>query len=189
MATTPAIRAFIALPPDESTRERLSSWQNELKKHASTSVKTRFTPDDHWHLTLKFLGNIEPDTALAVARALTEVTCDEAAISTRIDALAAFPRKRHARALVAKVDDSSGRLSSLQRRVESALTAFGVPAEARAFIPHITLARFGVPTDASAFMSINREPFAITFNACCLYQSTLGRDGSRYTVLFRKQLA
>lgn len=91
----------------------------------------------NYHITLRFIGDIDMDVADDIAEALWRVS--RTAFALDIDGVTSFgTRKPHA--LVARIRPSR-QLSELQGEHERLMRRLGLPAEPRKFLPHITLAR------------------------------------------------
>ena len=74
-------------------------------------------------------------------------------------------------------------LTSLHARVDAALRVAGVAPDARAFLPHVTLARFGrtaAPTEDVAMRVAPLPVGSFTLDRFALYESRLGADGATY---------
>jgi 2'-5' RNA ligase len=97
----------------------------------------RWIDSDNYHLTLRFIGDIDGRTAGEVAGLLSTVR--RHAFSVEIDGLRSFGTKRP-HALIATVAASRG-LTELQAEHERLLRRLGLPPDPRKFTPHITLAR------------------------------------------------
>ncbi|WP_350335692.1 RNA 2',3'-cyclic phosphodiesterase [Coralliovum pocilloporae] len=97
----------------------------------------RWIDPEHYHITLRFIGDIEDRTADDVASALDEI-CPPS-FNLKINCLGAFgSRKPHCIwAGVEKSDD----LTELQADQERLLQRMGLVPERRKYCPHITLAR------------------------------------------------
>jgi 2'-5' RNA ligase len=112
----------------------------------------RWIDRGNYHITLRFVGDIDRDVAGDIADTLAGV--DRAGFELRIDGLAAFgSRKPHA--IVARVQANRA-LAELQAEHERRLQRIGLPAEQRKFIPHVTLARLrGVASrDVADYLSL-----------------------------------
>jgi RNA 2',3'-cyclic 3'-phosphodiesterase len=60
------VRLFVAAWPDDDTRRRLGGLQQELGRTRGL----RFVSPEHWHVTLRFLGEVDEDTAGPLGDAL-----------------------------------------------------------------------------------------------------------------------
>ncbi len=97
----------------------------------------RWIDPDSYHVTLRFLGDVDGATARDFANALDEVYAEPVEIT--LDALGSFGGDRP-RALFARVKPSRD-LSDLQGEHERLARIVGLPPETRKFTPHVTLAR------------------------------------------------
>lgn len=97
----------------------------------------RWIDTTSYHLTLRFVGDVDGHTASELADALYRV--DRPDFTIELDGLAAFgSNKPHA--IVAKVQPSRA-LSEMQAEQERLMQRLGLPPDQRKFTPHVTLAR------------------------------------------------
>jgi 2'-5' RNA ligase len=97
----------------------------------------RWIDRENYHITLRFVGDIDMDVADDIAEALGRVS--RTGFEVAIDGLASFgTRKPHA--IVARVRPNRG-LIELQAEHERLIQRIGLPADQRKYIPHVTLAR------------------------------------------------
>ncbi|MDX7951609.1 RNA 2',3'-cyclic phosphodiesterase [Lichenihabitans sp. Uapishka_5] len=107
----------------------------------------RWIDPENYHITLRFIGDIDLPTAREVAQGLDEIRCE--AFPVVLEGLGAFGGDKP-RSIVAKVQPSPA-LLDLQAEQERLMRRLGLPAEPRRFVPHVTLARLrGVPGIAVA---------------------------------------
>lgn len=98
-----------------------------------------------------------------------------------------FPNDRHPRVFWAGVE-ASPNLADLAHAVDAQLVGIGIAAESREFRPHLTLARFnsedGLPRLREEIKKLGPFDFgSMRANEFHLFQSELGRGGSKYTKL------
>ncbi|MCB1496987.1 MAG: RNA 2',3'-cyclic phosphodiesterase [Bauldia sp.] len=97
----------------------------------------RWIDKENYHITLRFIGDIDMRTADEVADALGRI--DRTAFPVTIDGIGSFgTRKPHS--IIARIQPSRA-LIELQAEQERLMQRLGLPAEQRKFTPHITLAR------------------------------------------------
>ena len=96
----------------------------------------RWVDPDNYHLTLRFIGDIDERTADEIADALARV--QRPAVPVRFSGVGAFGGTRP-HALYAGVAPAP-ELSELQAEHERLLQRIGLPSEGRKFTPHVTLA-------------------------------------------------
>jgi len=129
------VRAFIAIEPDNETRERLLSIQREsLRIHELSSVKA--VDPRAMHITLSFLGTVAPSDLSAIRGALRSVSFHPFCIT--LNGVGAFPSLRRMRVIHAGLADASD-LKQLRDLIVESLKGVFV-ADTR-FDPHITLGR------------------------------------------------
>lgn len=182
--TTPSKRRlFVAVGLPDSVRKTIGELQSELK---------RFARDAKWvnptgiHLTLKFLGYVDPAQIEGIQGAIRKVTQECPPTEIEIRSCGAFPNSRRPNVLWTGVE--SEKLVEIQGRVEEALVALGFEKEKRGFTPHLTLARFRDPHGLTPLMLEVEKKKALSFGSFTaskirLYESILHREGAEYIVL------
>jgi 2'-5' RNA ligase len=107
----------------------------------------RWIDAENYHITLRFIGDV--DDALAHDVALTLGAIRRPPVAVRLDELGSFGGDKP-RAIVVKARADSA-LLELQAEQERLLRRIGAPPEPRKFVPHVTLARLrGAPCGAVA---------------------------------------
>ncbi|MBJ6798616.1 RNA 2',3'-cyclic phosphodiesterase [Geomonas propionica] len=124
-------RLFIAIELPEDIKATLSSFNAEIPA-------LRWVPSDQVHLTLRFLGDVLPQTVAVLKKNLAAVSFTAFPLTLR--GVGHFPTHGHPRVLWVGLEGSRP-LLALQQQIESAVTGTGIPPEERGFSPHITLAR------------------------------------------------
>ncbi len=133
------------------------------------------------HVTLRFFGPTN-EAQLESLRALVPRLAAAPLESLRAKALDAFPSPKRARVVVIAL---LGPLSRMAAEAERAARALGFEKEARAYHPHLTLARLKAPADLRALCS---DPLALPEAravAVTLYESKTLPSGPVYTPLVR----
>jgi len=97
----------------------------------------RWIDAENYHLTLRFIGDIDDALAHEVAFMLRQVR--RASFELRLDGLTSFGGRKP-RAVVAAAEPSAP-LMELQAELERLLQRIGLEPEGRKFMPHVTLAR------------------------------------------------
>jgi len=97
----------------------------------------RWIEREDYHLTLRFIGDVDTRTANEIASAMWDVRPQ--AIGIQFEGLDWFGGDKP-RAIVAKVK-STPALIDLQSEHERRLRRLGLPPETRKYLPHVTLAR------------------------------------------------
>lgn len=169
------IRLFVALPVPDDLREVLTGFQNGLPG-------ARWTEPDNFHLTLRFIGEVDYGMADDLAHLLMKI--DAPCVDVTLDGFDWFGNKRKPAVLFARAQKTDG-LLHLQRKVESAAVRCGLKPESRKYHPHVTLARLKTTSVAEVekYIGERRLPGPLHFTAerFVLYSSFLARTGSIHT--------
>ncbi|MBI4949904.1 MAG: RNA 2',3'-cyclic phosphodiesterase [Deltaproteobacteria bacterium] len=137
------------------------------------------------HLTLKFLGEIDPAKADAIATALEYASKGIGPFEVKVSGLGAFPNMMNPRVLWAGIGGNDA-LKRLSANIEDGLEPLGFEREGRPFTPHLTLCRVKSSNDgralgktaAEANISIDKSFTASAFH---LIKSVLNPRGAEYT--------
>lgn len=134
------LRIFIALPVPELVKQQILLAQEELRR-ALPKTGASWTRPEQWHLTLKFLGNVEPDRIAALTEAVRRVCDVVTPLKLRATHIGCFPDSQHPRVVWVGVHDGENRLAGLARAVQVATASFTTEKPEGHFTGHITLAR------------------------------------------------
>jgi 2'-5' RNA ligase len=93
------------------------------------------------HLTVKFLGDVEPTLVNPIAEAMGQAAAGGSPFRLQLAGLGMFPNERSPRVLWAGVAGDLEVLEALQGRMEAEMSALSFPPETRSFSPHLTLGR------------------------------------------------
>ncbi|WP_150524220.1 RNA 2',3'-cyclic phosphodiesterase [Roseibium sediminis] len=103
----------------------------------------RWIDPEYYHITLRFIGDIDDRTADEVAEALDKIR--RSAITIHLDGLGSFGNgKPHA--VWARVEPNA-ELRELQAEQERIFQRLHLPPDRRKYIPHVTLARCRTSTN------------------------------------------
>ncbi|MBI5014683.1 MAG: RNA 2',3'-cyclic phosphodiesterase [Deltaproteobacteria bacterium] len=177
-----AIRCFLAADLPEEVKGDLARLRLRL---ASRRVDLRWVAPGSMHLTLKFLGELSPETFDAVATALDPPLDTGGPLRLAPRGLSAFPTPRRARVLWVGLEGDVAALARVALTLEARAEAAGVPREARPFRPHLTLGRAKSPggapglADALAAEEGYAGP-AFSISEIVLYESRLRPEGTLY---------
>ncbi|HWL30792.1 MAG TPA: RNA 2',3'-cyclic phosphodiesterase [Xanthobacteraceae bacterium] len=142
----------------------------------------RWIDPENYHVTLRFIGDIDGVSANEIASALLRV--NRAPISVEVRGLASFGG-RQPRAVVAEVAPTRP-LMELQSEVERIVQRIGLEPEGRKFTPHVTLARLrrSSARDVADYLSIRGyfPPCIFTASRFVLFSSRDSVGGGPYIV-------
>jgi len=180
---------FVALAVPGDVKSALREAQSDLRSHLPADAASWPRPEN-FHLTLRFLGNVQNDCGDALKSALAAVADALPPLNLVAERLGCFPNLRHPHVVWAWVHDAGEGLQELRRRVNTATEPFTAePAEGE-FVGHITLARLRQTRRAEAeqvaaylHRSVARCFGAWRAETLLLMRSELHPDGSRHTCL------
>lgn len=165
-------RLFIAIDVPDDVRDSLSTVNCEIPG-------ARWVGTSAIHLTLQFIGDVQPETAVKIKKALSSVSFTPFPLTLK--GVGHFPPHGHPRVLWVGLD-SCRQLITLQQQIETALAQIGISAEERGFSPHITLARLKEHASAAVaqfetkYCDLAYPPFQV--NEFILYSSALTPKGA-----------
>jgi 2'-5' RNA ligase len=132
------IRSFIAIPVPAGITSAAKKIIAKLKPH-DDGIK--WVPLDNFHLTLKFLGDVDNVEVPAVCKAIRQITDTIEPFELRIAGTGGFPKTERPRIVFAGVDDPTGNLVAMVSGLERQLADLGFKPEPRDYTPHLTLGR------------------------------------------------
>lgn len=143
----------------------------------------RWIDPENYHITLRFIGDVDDRMADEVAESLDRV--HRKSFDLRLDGLGSFgngkPHSIHARVA------SCQALNELQGEQERILQRLGLPAERRKYVPHVTIARLkGSTTNAEVARWLAErgyfQPPSFTVGRFVLFSSRASVGGGPYLV-------
>ncbi len=187
-------RAFLALTLPDPARTALLEACDAFRAVAPAWRGEKWVDPGLLHITMKFIGPL-PDAAVP---ALLDALADEGSrhphLALEIADLRPVPSKRRAAMLWARLAGDTERCEMLASGLECVLEEVaGVARDARAFRPHVTLARARRPRSVPAVAldaasAVLTDPAtasarAMSVASATLFASTLGPTGPRYVAL------
>ncbi|MGH7751595.1 MAG: RNA 2',3'-cyclic phosphodiesterase, partial [Gemmatimonadales bacterium] len=133
------MRLFVAVNLPEAVRRGLYQATESLRRRAPP-LPVKWVKGDAIHLTLKFLGDVDPKQEPDIGGALARAVAGTRTFAVGVSGFGVFPDYRRPRVLWVGVEPHPS-LELLQDAVERALTPLGFEPEGRAFRPHLTLGR------------------------------------------------
>ena len=169
-------RLFFALTPSSELAQAFHRLaMNELR-----SCRGRRLKPEQIHLTLRFIGPVNDDVATCVQEAASGIILP--AFELVFDTLGYWPRPRVVWSMPSHVPPA---LTDLAAQLERICVACGLPAETRAYVPHLTLLRNAHQRPADVTMPALHWPV----DAFALIRSETLPQGAVYTELQRWALS
>lgn len=187
--TDRSLRVFVAFEIPSGIRAGLAAEVGELRRHLPQS---RWTRPEGWHLTLKFLGEVEPAVVARLETGLRRQLEGLRAPEARLGGAGFFPTPANPR--VAWVGGAVEGVAPVVEAVEAAAEAIGLARERRPWSVHLTIARLKGrwPRGAVEHLLDWGSRLEIAAFACrevVLFESTLAPGGAVYTALGKVPLS
>jgi len=187
------LRAFIAVEIPAGIQQKIQRETSNLRKGIDSLV--RWVPMQNMHLTLKFLGDVSPNSVEFIKHMLRTEAEKIPGFDIHLAGLGAFPNLKRPRVLYVGIQAPTA-LDVLARGIESATRRLGYEAEERPFSAHLTLGRVRQNVNAEEQQQIRRaiEGTQVDLlgtarvDSVHLYKSDLNPGGSVYTRLYSAPL-
>ena len=178
------MRLFIALNIPEEEKDRINEAVAPLR---DANLPIRWVEPENYHVTLKFLGDVQPERSDSIREALDEVAHKTEPFTLGVGGFGAFPTIRRPKVIWMGVDATPA-LRCLKQDVEWALTECGFDRETQAFHPHLTLGRADTEGGAGVFRGLDEMAASLSYHgefdvgSVDLMRSKLSRSGPTYTL-------
>ncbi len=187
------VRAFVALRLEARVEDAIEALIHRLRDPADSAVErlVRWTRRENFHLTIFFLGAaVARERLIPIADALRTIAGESDTFEIAARGVGAFPSLRRPQVIWVGLHNDA--LIALAARIADAAVRCGFAREARAYSPHLTIARVrgrvhapGLPRcfyrmlerDADLKLGVSR------IDRVMLYRSELGADASTYREL------
>ena len=179
------IRTFIALELPASIIALLDTVQQELK---SLRLRAKWVRSENIHLTLKFLGDIDPGDVNRIVEAMSAAAEGFTPFTLAVGGVGVFPGIKRPRVIWIGLGGQIRLLIQLQRKLADNLAAIGFPKEKRPFKGHLTLGRIREAVNPNTIRQIIEEYSVLgseefTVGKVVLFKSDLKPSGAVYTRL------
>lgn len=180
-----SIRTFIAVRIPAEVRRRLADIEQKLK---SSGADVKWVPEENFHLTLKFLGNVDPDRLRAVCDAIRSIAETSNAFEVTLTGVGAFPKASRPSVVWVGVTTGAEEMKALAARVDDALAGLGFLREERGFSAHVTLGRVRSARHIHRLPEVieslkDEEAGVFTVGSVAVMKSDLRPSGPVYTVI------
>ncbi len=180
------MRLFIAIAANELNFDPQVALK-KLKVNLNRKAwEYRWVPQENYHITLNFLGEIPKERLSELQTMLHELVQHHVYFHLKLHGLGVFPEIREGRVIWMGVQNSLA-LRSLQEDCESRLRDLGFDLEEKSYVPHLTLARLRNPKGLSDVISpLENTRFGeLEVKSVVLYESQLTGSFPVYMPLFR----
>lgn len=171
-------RLFVAAPVPASLKEIFREQQHHFSREA-----IRFVPEDNWHLTIHFLGEVPTAQVEVIEQALQLVSATHPAFSLNLQTLEPGPKPTSPRLIWARF----ARHPAFTRLCAAVATQLAIrPPDQPDYIPHITLARFRktmAKPGSLPIIPLSPRQVNLPVNSLALWQSQLKSPHPVYRIL------
>lgn len=149
-------------------------------------MRASWVQPENYHLTVRFLGEIDSPLTAELKRLAVGVAKDREPFRLTLDRLGAFPNFDRARVLWFG-GEATAEYVDLVRTLNERLRSVGLDAERKRPVAHVTIARIKGRPDAALERIINElepvSPQHVEIDRIVLMESRLTPDGAIYTPL------
>ena len=176
------IRTFLAIELSEALKKETYLFVETLRDRYQGF---RFIEPQNWHLTLHFLGDIEPEKIEQLGSRLKEALVQINPFSVSLEGLGVFPNSQRPRILWIGVSGDISELLTLKKQVDEVLQNMHFQIETRPFHPHITIARAREGSKHSYLISGQtfKAQRVDEIHSLTLFKSDLSPRGAQHTPL------
>ena len=132
-------RIFLALTPDKDLNDQIIELKKDLKNNVLSEADISWQKNSDHHLTLNFVGSMEPEQIEEMYQGLTEINF-MSHLQIQITNVNFFPNE-DSQLLVAIIKPTN-QILKLFERIDEVVTRIGFGSSLKTYRPHITLGRF-----------------------------------------------
>jgi RNA 2',3'-cyclic 3'-phosphodiesterase len=183
------VRVFVAVDVGDGVRREAARVMGALQmklEAAKTPPKITWVKPAALHVTIRFLGEVEPDEATRIMPLLAPPIAI-APFDVQWRGIGTFPNNRHPRALWLGVINGAAQLAAIEAEVSRRLTGAAVALDERALLPHLTLGRVKMPGAGvdwpKVLQAAEVRNATSRIDRVTLYRSQLSQYGPNYTEL------
>lgn len=130
------MRAFIGIDFDKEQKNKINELQQKLRRYA---VRGRWKHIDNFHLTLKFLDDINLNQQAEIGNAMNQICNDIKPFRLTIKDMGVFNGRDSIRVLWLGLGGDIEELRVLHTGIDKVLEPIGFVPEKRSYKPHITI--------------------------------------------------
>jgi len=185
-------RTFIAFEMPANLRATVIDYIKHLRDKVP-DVSASWSREDNLHLTLKFLGDVPIARIGDVSAAASAAVRASGPFELILGGCGVFPTRGKPSVLWIGIEDPHGGLHKVQQNLEEECAALGFKRDARAYHPHLTIARIrkrqGAKDLAAAHIASDFREQTFTAKELVVFRSELLPQGSRHTPISRHALS
>lgn len=171
------MRLFIAIPLPADIKDFLTQMKDK-------SLPIKWSKPENYHLTLRFIGEVNKERCNSICEQLKSVRRDEL-FELKLSGLGAFPNTDKPRVIWSGVDPEKP-VEDLYINIEKALRCIDEKSDEKTYHPHVTIGRVKKPVpEIQGYLRDNQSSSSRRFRVdrFCLYESELRKEGAVHTVI------
>jgi 2'-5' RNA ligase len=133
-------RIFLALTLEKDLNDQIIEIKKDLKSDLLKEANISWQRNNHHHLTVYFVGEMEPEQITQMNVDLAAINLTSISKSIDLTTIAFFPNES-SQVLSALVKPNT-HLKTLHEEIEKIVVNIGLGSDLKAYKPHITLGRF-----------------------------------------------
>ncbi|MGZ3495998.1 MAG: RNA 2',3'-cyclic phosphodiesterase [Vulcanimicrobiaceae bacterium] len=176
-------KLFAGIELDERTRAGCAALAARLEDRG---LSARFEATEKLHITLAFLGFVDPEDVESVRAYLTEVAAHHSPFDLTLDKIGAFPHERRPRIIYVGARNQGHPFRHLTSELRNAYSVLGF-ALPDATVAHVTIARVK-GGDAHLPLLDEIAPLHVHVRSIALFESVPDKTTTRYEIRARAPL-
>ncbi len=148
-----------------------------IERLRASGLDARFEAPEKLHITLAFLGWVEPEAAEAARDVLERTAQKVTTFDLTLDKLGAFPHERKPRIIWIGASEQGGAFRELSQMLRTAYEVLGFHFE-KENVAHVTIAR--VKAGDAHLSILDVEPMKLPVSELTLFESIPGERTTRY---------
>ena len=178
------MRTFLCIPIEDDLRNHISSVAEDLRERIN--ARASWVQRENYHVTVRFLGEIDPMLTVDLKEACREVTAQIPSFDISMDRIGGFPNLDNPRVLWVG-GEGPARFRNLLSELDDGLTQLGFTRARVESLAHITIARIKGRLHAplaGAIEQITPPSWRLRAERLVLMESRLTPRGAIYSPLF-----
>jgi 2'-5' RNA ligase len=181
------MRLFVSVDLPDDLALAVETVQDHLREASGLDL----TDPARAHITLKFLGETDPDRLPEIEDALSGAVSESGVspFEATVENIGAFPSREYIRVVWLGIGRGSGKLTRLHEAIEARAVDLGFDPEDHGFTPHVTIARMNHAGGKDLVQRVLRERDpdvgAMQVGEVRLTESDLGPGGPEYSTVAR----
>ncbi|MBV9271410.1 MAG: RNA 2',3'-cyclic phosphodiesterase [Candidatus Eremiobacteraeota bacterium] len=176
-------KLFVGVELDDNVRAACSSLAERLN---ARGLIARYERPEKLHITLAFLGWVDPEMVEPIAGAMNRVAAEHKPFALRLDRVGAFPQERRPRVVWVGSQEQGQAFRDVSRALQNAYRDLGFSFDKDA-VAHVTIARVKEPRSPLPMLD-SIEPVNQRVKSLTLFDSIPDKGTTRYEVVNRAPL-